>query len=134
YLLIKTVEYDVLLDTIQRVITTTDSNIEEMDALDLLLEKIGFSSNLNGYEYIKYGVHLMLQYNRKMPLTKELYPLISQNYNIQANNVERSIRHAIKLAWDKELKSYWYNSEKLYVRPTNGEFLLHLYEKFKKRD
>lgn len=132
YFLIKPVEFDVLLDTIQRVLTTTDSNIEEMDALDLLLEKIGFSSNLNGYEYIKYGVHLMLQYNRKMPLTKELYPLISQNYNIQANNVERSIRHAIKLAWDKELKSYWYNSEKLYVRPTNGEFLLHLYEKLKK--
>ena len=75
----------------------------------------------------------MLQYNRKMPLTKELYPLISQNYNIQANNVERSIRHAIKLAWDKELKSYWYNSEKLYVRPTNGEFY-YIYMKSLKRD
>ncbi|GGH97772.1 MULTISPECIES: sporulation initiation factor Spo0A C-terminal domain-containing protein [Mammaliicoccus] len=131
YFLIKPVEFDVLLNTIQRILDTDDSNILEIDALDLLLEKIGFSYNLNGYKYIKYGVHLMLKHTHKMQLTKELYPLISEYYGIQANNVERSIRHAIKLAWEKELKSYWYNSEKSYVRPTNGEFITHLYHKYR---
>lgn len=131
YFLIKPVEFDVLLNTIQRVLNTSETNISEIDALDLLLEKIGFSYNLNGYKYIKCGVHIMLKHTHKMQLTKELYPLISDYYDVQANNVERSIRHAIKLAWEKELKTYWYNSEKSYIRPTNGELITHLYKKYK---
>nr|WP_263313204.1 sporulation initiation factor Spo0A C-terminal domain-containing protein [Mammaliicoccus sp. Marseille-Q6498] len=128
YFLIKPVEFDVLLNTIYRVLETGESNIADVDAMDLLLEKIGFSYNLNGYKYIKYGVHLLLQHSRNMQITKELYPLISEHFNVQPNNVERSIRHAIKLAWDKDLKTYWYNKEKAYVRPTNGELMMHLYQ------
>lgn len=133
YFLIKPVEFDVLLNTIQRVIQKDESNISKVDALDLLLEKIGFSPNLNGYKYIKNGVHHMLERSQNMQLTKELYPLISKTYDIQANNVERSIRHAIKLAWEKDLKEYWFSKEKSYVRPTNGEFLNHLYKIYKQK-
>ncbi|GGI39950.1 sporulation initiation factor Spo0A C-terminal domain-containing protein [Mammaliicoccus stepanovicii] len=131
YFLIKPVEFDVLLNTIHRVLDKSKRKITEIEALDLLLEKIGFSYNLNGYKYIKYGVKLMLNHSHNMQLTKELYPQISEHFNVQANNVERSIRHAIKLAWDKELKKYWYDEEKSYVRPTNGEFIIHLYQKYK---
>lgn len=128
YFLIKPVEFDVLLNAIHRVLETSEVKPEEADAVDSLLENIGISNNLNGYHYIKYGIHLMLDHSHKMQLTKELYPLISEHYGVQANNVERSIRHAIKLAWDKELKLYWYNSEKSYMKPTNGELMGHLFK------
>ena len=131
YFLIKPVEFDVLLNTIQRVLNNNKPIIAEIDAIDLLLEKIGFSYNLNGYKYIKYGVQIMLEHSHNMQLTKELYPRISEYFNVQSNNVERSIRHAIKLAWDKDLKKYWYKQENSYVRPTNGEFIIHLYQLYK---
>lgn len=73
----------------------------------------------------------MLEHSHNMQLTKELYPRISEYFNVQSNNVERSIRHAIKLAWDKDLKKYWYKQENSYVRPTNGEFIIHLYQLYK---
>lgn len=111
YFLIKPLEFDVLLNTIQRVLNNNKPIIAEIDAIDLLLEKIGFSYNLNGYKYIKYGVQIMLEHSHNMQLTKELYPRISEYFNVQSNNVERSIRHAIKLAWDKDLKNIGINKK-----------------------
>ena len=57
YFLIKPLEFDVLLNTIQRILNNNKPIIAEIDAIDLLLEKIGFSYNLNGYKYIKYGTN-----------------------------------------------------------------------------
>lgn len=57
-------------------------------------------------------------------VTKELYPLIADKYQTTPSRVERGIRHAIELTWDRgnvELFEYTFNVDR--GKPTNSEFI-----------
>ena len=69
-------------------------------------------------------------------VTKELYPGIAKKYDSASSRVERGIRHAIELAWErgqkdtiKRIFGYSMNIER--QKPTNSEFIALLADKFR---
>ena len=102
-----------------------------------LIHEIGIPAHIKGYQYIREGIIMsvkdpeMLNY-----ITKFLYPTIAQKYRTTTSSVERAIRHAIEVAWNRgkldsmeELFGYNVNSGK--GKPTNSEFIALLSDKFR---
>lgn len=98
-----------------------------------ILTEIGIPCNLAGYDQIVTGVFEI----RKDPkirylVTKELYPRIAQKHGTRGSRVERNVRHAIEVGWDRTRPSvvdkYFGNSVSIYRgKPTNSEFFSQLY-------
>ncbi len=90
---------------------------------------IGIPPHIKGFTYLREGIKMTVEdqsiINR---VTKELYPRIGERYQTSASKVERAIRHAIEVAWNKgrtdAISSIF--GAKVYIgseRPTNSEFI-----------
>lgn len=90
---------------------------------------IGIPPHIKGFTYLREGIKMTVEdqsvINR---VTKELYPKIGERFNTTASKVERAIRHAIEVAWNKgrtdAISSIF--GAKVYIgneRPTNSEFI-----------
>ena len=69
-------------------------------------------------------------------MTKQLYPGVARKYNTTSSRVERAIRHAIEVAWDRGdvevLNSYFgYTIHNTRGKPTNSEFIAMIADKLK---
>ena len=69
-------------------------------------------------------------------VTKQLYPSVAKRYNTTSSRVERAIRHAIEVAWDRgdvdTLNSYFgYTIHNLRGKPTNSEFIAMIADKMR---
>ena len=69
-------------------------------------------------------------------ITKFLYPTVAKHYNTTASRVERAIRHAIEVAWDRgdidTLNSYFgYTIQINRGKPTNSEFIAMISDKIR---
>jgi two-component system response regulator (stage 0 sporulation protein A) len=94
-----------------------------------MIHQMGVPAHVRGYQYLRDAIILVV---REMTLlgavTKELYPQIAEKYNTTPSRVERAIRHAIELAWDRgnvELmnKVFGYTIDVERGKPTNSEFI-----------
>ena len=94
-----------------------------------LMHEIGVPAHIKGYEYLRYAIQLVVE---DMPLinniTKELYPTVAKQFNTTASRVERAIRHAVEVAWDRGdievLQKYFGGTISLTRgKPTNSEFI-----------
>ncbi len=102
-----------------------------------LLHSLGVPSHIKGYEYIREGIGLM--YNKPSMLgaiTKEMYPEIAVKFNTTSSRVERAIRHAIEVSWnrgDYDLMEEVFGHSVDYDRakPTNSEFIATLADKLR---
>ena len=100
-----------------------------------LLWDIGIPLNVHGYRYLLDAVRLSLsQPAMSNNLSHQLYPCIAKRYDTSPSCVERSIRHAIQLAWTRgrltaanDLFGRSFNFA--YEKPTNGEMIALLTEK-----
>ena len=111
------------------------------DGLDFLitgtLHQLGMPANVKGFEYIKEAIKLsVLDSNILNSITKVLYPTIAEEYNTTASGVERTIRHAIDLSWQRgdlaTLESYF--GHRVYQedgKPTNSQFISLLSHKLR---
>ena len=107
----------------------------EVDVTNLLLE-IGIPAHIKGYQYIREGIMLAF-YDKNMLhfITKCLYPAIAKKYNTTSSSVERTIRHAIEVAFrrgNREMLEEIFitiNSKK--SKPTNSEFIALLTDKLR---
>ena len=97
-----------------------------------LSKELGIPSRLLGSKYIHDAICILLN-NGKVPVTKILYPQIAQINKTTPNKVEKAIRHAIEVSWNRsnpklkrEIFGYIVNSNK--KKPTNSEFLFEVYE------
>lgn len=119
-----------------------DENIkEENGSLQLsitkLLHSLGIPSHIKGYTYIRDGVHLMYENpNLIGGITKELYPEIATKYETTSSRVERAIRHAIEVSWnrgDYDLMEEIFGHSVDYDRakPTNSEFIVTVADKLR---
>lgn len=94
-----------------------------------IIHEIGVPAHVKGYQYLRDAIMLVVdEINYLGAVTKELYPTIAQKYDTTASRVERAIRHAIELAWDRgnldklnKFFGYTINGEK--GKPTNSEFI-----------
>lgn len=108
----------------------------ELDVTNLLLE-IGIPAHIKGYQYIREGIMLSF-YDKNMLhyITKCLYPTIAKKYKTTSSSVERTIRHAIEVAFRRgnrqvleEIFSNTICSKK--TKPTNSEFIALLTDKLR---
>lgn len=102
-----------------------------------LLHELGVPSHIKGYTYIKEGINLVYNDpNLSSAITKELYPIIAKKFDTTATRVERAIRHAIEVSWNRanwklleEVFGYSIDTDK--AKATNSEFIVTLAEKLR---
>ena len=110
---------------------------ETNELLKTKIKSISIPSNIKGYSYIRDAITLV--YNNPEligGITKELYPEIGKKYNISITRVERSIRHAIEVSWNR---GDWDLMEEIFghsvdidkAKPTNSEFIVTIADKLK---
>ena len=102
-----------------------------------LLHGLGVPSHIKGYQYIREGVLLMYEKPDIVgAITKELYPEIASRYSTTVSRVERAIRHAIEVSWnrgDLDLMDEIFGHSVDYDRakPTNSEFIVTVSDKLR---
>lgn len=102
-----------------------------------LLHELGVPSHIKGYSYIREGITLVFNDpSLSSAITKELYPAIAKKYNTTTSRVERAIRHAIEVSWNRanwelmeEVFGYSVDIDK--AKATNSEFIVTLADKLR---
>lgn len=102
-----------------------------------ILHQIGVPAHIKGYQYVRDAIRLTVE-NPDMlnSVTKILYPTVAKNFKSTSSRVERAIRHAIEVAWDRGdvefLNSYFgYTIQSQRGKPTNSEFVAMISDKIR---
>lgn len=142
YYLAKPVKAETLMDRITELsngravnykVTTDLRDKRKVGSIDEKISNIfitiGIPPHIKGFSYLREGIKLAVDdpsiINR---VTKELYPKIAEKFVTSASKVERAIRHAIEVAWNRgrtEAISSIFGA-RVYIgqeRPTNSEFI-----------
>ena len=105
-----------------------------------LLDEFGVPANIRGYLYLRNAIYLSIT-NLELvnSITKMLYPQIAENFSTAASRVERAIRHAIKVAWERGNKEkiseyFGYSISETIGRPTNAQFMAKVADDFRLRN
>ncbi len=100
-----------------------------------ILHQIGVPAHIKGYQYLRDSIILATENPDIInAVTKKLYPSVAKEYNTTSSRVERAIRHAIEVAWDRGdidvLNSYFgYTIHNTRGKPTNSEFVAMISDK-----
>lgn len=104
-----------------------------------ILHQIGVPAHIKGYQYVREAIRLTVE-NPEMlnSVTKILYPTVAKSFKSTSSRVERAIRHAIEVAWDRGdvdvLNSYFgYTIQSQRGKPTNSEFVAMISDKIRLR-
>ena len=102
-----------------------------------IIHQIGVPAHIKEYHYLREAI-IQSVYNDEMleSVTKLLYPAVAKKYNTTSSRVERAIRHAIEIAWDRgsieTLNSFFgYTINTGKGKPTNSEFVALITDKIK---
>lgn len=108
--------------------TTSPALSLELRATEILHE-LGVPAHIKGYQYLRDAIQLTVNdMDMINGVTKILYPTVAKRHKTSASRVERAIRHAIEVAWDRGdvevLNTYFgYTVSNLKGKPTNSEFI-----------
>ena len=106
--------------------------LEEEDMVTDMLRMIGVPAHIKGYRFLRESVLRTVEDPSLInAVTKILYPEIAATYDTTASRVERAIRHAIEVAWDRgdiDILNFYFGSTIHASRgkPTNSEFIAML--------
>lgn len=102
-----------------------------------MLHELGMPAHIKGYQYVRDGI-VMIYNNPDIVggITKELYPDVASKYNTTVSRVERAIRHAIEVSWNR---GNWDLMEEIFghsvdidkAKPTNSEFIVTIADKLR---
>ena len=102
-----------------------------------MLHELGMPSHIKGYQYIREGI-IMIYNNPGLigGITKELYPELATKFDTTVSRVERAIRHAIEVSWNR---GNWDYMEEIFghsvdidkAKPTNSEFIVTVADKLR---
>ena len=104
-----------------------------------IMHQIGVPAHIKGYQYLREAIMLSINDREMMnSVTKVLYPTVAKMYSTTSSRVERAIRHAIEVAWDRGdvdvLSSYFgYTIQSTRGKPTNSEFIAMISDKLRLR-
>ncbi len=144
YYIMKPLELNTLEKRVRQLVQNTDispsshskaGNLES--DVTRIMHQMGVPAHVKGYQYLRDAIVLVTEeINLIGAVTKELYPLIADKYNTTSSRVERAIRHAIELAWDRgnvemmnKYFGYTINIER--GKPTNSEFIAMVADKMR---
>lgn len=94
-----------------------------------ILHEIGVPAHIKGYQYLREGIVLAVRDIEVInAVTKVLYPEVARRFGTTSSRVERAVRHAIEVAWDRgdleTLQKYFgYTVSNSKGKPTNSEFI-----------
>lgn len=145
YLILKPFE---LADLEKRIIESVDESKYNNTSIDLyhnnlqisitkILHELGIPSHIKGYQYIREGVSVLYEHPEIVGgITKELYPDIAGKFKTTVSRVERAIRHAIEVSWNR---GNWDLMEEIFghsvdidkAKPTNSEFIVTVADKLR---
>lgn len=95
----------------------------------LMLREIGVPAHIKGYQYLREAILIAIDDMEVInAVTKVLYPEVAKRFDTTASRVERAIRHAIEVAWNRgdleTLQKYFgYTVSNVKGKPTNSEFI-----------
>lgn len=115
-----------------------EQNLEAM--VTNIIHEVGVPAHIKGYQYLRDGIMMVVQDIEVInQITKQLYPELAKKYHTTPSRVERAIRHAIEVAWNRgqiemhdKIFGYTVNSNK--GKPTNSEFIAMIADKLRLED
>ena len=108
---------------------TTEETPDIEAQVTRIIHQIGVPAHIKGYQYLRTAILLTINDSDIInSVTKVLYPSVAKKYSTTTSRVERAIRHAIEVAWDRgdvdTLNSYFgYTIQNNRGKPTNSEFI-----------
>lgn len=102
-----------------------------------VLQELGVPAHIKGYYYLRSAVMRAVRDPGLIDaITKELYPELAKEFNTTPSRVERAMRHAIEVAWDRgdiEVTQKWfgYTVSNIKGKPTNSEFVALIADKLR---
>ena len=137
-----------LLDLEKRVLEISEGSNYESKNINLyknnleksttkILHELGMPSHIKGYQYIRDGIMMLYEKPEVIGgITKELYPEVAAKYDTTVSRVERAIRHAIEVSWNR---GNWQLMEEIFghsvdidkAKPTNSEFIVTIADKLR---
>lgn len=109
------------------------------ESITNLFLSIGIPAHIKGYGYLREAVKMVMENHDLINrITKELYPGIAHRFSTTPSKVERAMRHAIEVAWnrgrlDSVNRIYGYKVFSAEDKPTNGEFIALIADKLSMR-
>lgn len=102
-----------------------------------IIHQIGVPAHIKGYQYLRDAILMAIEDDTIInAVTKRLYPAVAKKHGTTSSRVERAIRHAIEVAWDRgdvdTLTDYFgYTIHNERGKPTNSEFIAMISDKFR---
>ena len=133
YFIPKPCEMGALLDRMRAVMAPPDRG--EKHPADLknlvteIIHEIGVPAHIKGYQYLREAIMITVEDMDVInAVTKVLYPEVAKRFSTTPSRVERAIRHAIEVAWDRGdletlQKFFGYTVSNTKGKPTNSEFI-----------
>ncbi|MBQ9795017.1 MAG: sporulation transcription factor Spo0A [Clostridia bacterium] len=139
YCMLVPLDYNTLGDRIRRIgekgkprigghlPSREDSDLEAQ--VTKIIHQIGVPAHIKGYQYLRTAIIMVVENTDVInSVTKILYPSVAKSYGTTSSRVERAIRHAIEVAWDRGdldvLNSFFgYTVQNSRGKPTNSEFI-----------
>ena len=130
-----------LLEQMRRAMNEGEESESESQSLErevtAVIHEVGVPAHIKGYQFLRDAILLTMNEPEDInAVTKRLYPEIAKKNGTTASRVERAIRHAIEVAWDRgdvdTLNSYFgYTIHNLRGKPTNSEFIAMIADKMR---
>ena len=152
--LIKPISHHDIIDKINRIVNQKSpikTNISKINESNIIinegknmeikiteiLHQIGVPAHIKGYQYLRTSIMMSVENPDIInAVTKQLYPSVAKKFDTTSSRVERAIRHAIEVAWDRGdvdiLNSYFgYTIHNSRGKPTNSEFIAMISDKLR---
>ena len=115
--------------------TKKEDNLEAL--VTNMIHEVGVPAHIKGYQYLRDGIIMVIQNIDVLnQITKQLYPDLAKKHKTTPSRVERAIRHAIEVAWNRgrvdimeNVFGYTVNANK--GKPTNSEFIAMIADKLR---
>lgn len=148
YYFIRPVDIDVLTervsfltgngDTASNVVKLNKSTAPDLEiTVSEIMHELGVPAHIKGYQYLRDAIIMSVNDPEMMnSVTKVLYPTVAKHFSTTSSRVERAIRHAIEVAWDRGdidvLGAYFgYTIQNSRGKPTNSEFIAMIADKLR---
>jgi len=146
YCMTKSFDYNILYELIKNLVNDKSFFAKNENSLNMqnsnsrnsadietqvtkMIHQIGVPAHIKGYQYLRTAIILVMQDSNIInSVTKQLYPSIGKIFSTTSSRVERAIRHAIEVAWDRGdydtiTDIFGYTIQSARGKPTNSEFI-----------
>ena len=137
YFMIKPINAENLESRINEILSNNlpQENKQLDEKISNIFISIGIPAHIKGYQFLREAVKLAVEEPEIISsITKKLYPTIAERFETSSSKVERGMRHAIEVAWNRGKIENINNifGLKIYNRnekPTNGELIALIADK-----